>query len=64
MVASEAKRSNEQWEFDMMVCFGKEQEVEEEEENWKNWKIEEERERIVESRKKKRGGGASERDRS
>ena len=32
MVASEAKRSNEQWEFDMMFRLGKEQEVEEEEE--------------------------------
>ena len=32
MVASEAKRSNEQWEFDMMFCFGREQEVEEKEE--------------------------------
>lgn len=41
MVASEAKRSNEQWEFDMMcalfcfcfllVCWEKEQEFEEEE---------------------------------
>ena len=34
MVASEAKRSSEQWEFDMMFRLGKEQEVEKEEEEF------------------------------